>query len=67
MVNFGGRKSLYKSFTPFVDFVHRYDWIALLDVDEVIVPRKHNSWAEMLEEVGARSISIFNLLSAVHF
>ena len=33
-------------------FVNRYDWIALLDVDEVIVPRKHNSWAEMMAEVG---------------
>ena len=32
-------------------FVNRYDWIALLDVDEVIVPRKHNSWAEMMDEV----------------
>ena len=31
--------------------LHRYDWIALLDVDEVIVPRKHNSWAEMMDEV----------------
>ena len=29
----------------------RYDWIALLDVDEVIVPRKHNSWREMMEKV----------------
>ena len=32
-------------------FVNRYDWIALLDVDEAIVPRKHNSWAEMMDEV----------------
>ena len=31
--------------------LHRYDWIALLDVDEVIVPRKHTSWAKMMEEV----------------
>ena len=31
----------------------RYDWIALLDVDEVIVPRKHDSWAEMMDEVGS--------------
>ena len=33
---------------------HRYDWIALLDVDELIVHRKHNSWAEMMAEVGLR-------------
>ena len=36
-------------------FVNRYDWIALLDVDEVIVPRKHNSWAEMMAEVGLQA------------
>ena len=36
-------------------FVNRYDWIALLDVDEVIVPQKHNSWAEMMAEVGAHT------------
>ena len=35
--------------------VNRYDWIALLDVDEVIVPQKHNSWAEMMEEVSAHT------------
>lgn len=32
--------------------MYRYDWIALLDVDEVIVPRKHKSWREMMEKVG---------------
>ena len=31
--------------------INRYDWIALLDVDEVIVPRKHKSWSKMMEEV----------------
>ena len=31
--------------------VNRYDWIALLDVDEVIVPRKHKSWSKMMEAV----------------
>ena len=35
----------------YLKYLLRYDWIALLDVDEVIVPRKHNSWAEMMEEV----------------
>ena len=33
-------------------FGHRYDWIALLDVDELIVPRKHNSWVDMMKQVG---------------
>ena len=36
-------------------FVTRYDWLALLDVDDVIVPRKHNSWEEMMDEVGAQT------------
>ena len=31
--------------------INRYDWIALLDVDEVIVPRKHKSWSKMMEAV----------------
>ena len=31
--------------------LHRYDWIALLDVDEVIVPRKEASWGQMMERV----------------
>ena len=38
--------------------LHRYDWIALLDVDEVIVPRKHTSWAEMMEEVEGHTYHI---------
>ena len=41
--------------------LHRYDWIALLDVDEVIVPRKlHTSWAEMMEEVKEHTL-LFHL------
>ena len=36
-------------------FENRYDWLALLDVDEVIVPRKHNSWEEMMAEVGVQA------------
>ena len=32
-------------------FLIRYEYLALLDIDEVIVPIKHNSWAEMMEEV----------------
>ena len=33
--------------------LHRYDWVVVLDVDEVIVPRKEASWAEMMERVGS--------------
>ena len=35
--------------------ISRYDWIALLDVDEVIVPRKHKSWSKMMEEVNPQA------------
>ena len=35
--------------------LHRYDWIVVLDVDEVIVPRKQKSWAEMMKNVGSSS------------
>ena len=40
-------------------FGHRYDWIALLDVDELIVPRKHNSWEDMMRQV--ESVAVVNL------
>ena len=30
---------------------HRFKYIAILDIDEVIVPKKHSSWSAMMEEV----------------
>ena len=30
---------------------HRFKYIAILDIDEVIVPLKHNSWAAMMEDL----------------
>ena len=30
---------------------HRFKYIAVLDIDEVIVPKKHSSWSAMMEEV----------------
>ena len=32
----------------------RYKWIGLLDVDEVIVPRKQNSLVEMMDEIESK-------------
>ena len=29
----------------------RFKYIAILDIDEVIVPKKHSSWSAMMEEV----------------
>ena len=40
-------------------FMHRYDWVVVLDVDEVVVPRKHKSWAQMMERVGGHHILIY--------
>ena len=40
-------------------FGHRYDWIALLNVDELIVPRKHNSWVDMMKQVGLVAVVNF--------
>ena len=50
-VHYGSGKSV--NLSP--PYVTRYDWLALLDMDEVIVPRKHNSWEEMMDEVGAQT------------
>ena len=41
--------SIIKSMSPH----SRYDYIAVLDQDEVIVPVYHNTWADMLHEVQA--------------
>ena len=32
-------------------FLSRYEYIALLDIDEVIAPTKHTNWGDMMEEV----------------
>ena len=29
----------------------RYDYIAVVDIDEVIMPQQHNSWHEMIKEI----------------
>jgi len=31
--------------------MYRFKYIAILDIDEVIVPKKHKSWSSMMEEV----------------
>ena len=32
-------------------WLFRFKYIVVLDIDEVIVPKKHNSWSSMMEEV----------------
>ena len=41
-------------------FYSRYDYIALLDIDEVITPIKHSNWADMMEEVIQTSLKVKN-------
>ena len=40
--------------------MYRYDYVALLDIDEVIMPLKHNNWAEMMKEVELEAWSVKN-------
>lgn len=40
---------------PYNDCLYRnlysYEYLALLDIDEIIMPLKHNNWSEMMDEV----------------
>lgn len=42
----------------------RYEYVALLDIDEVIMPIKHNNWADMMEEAVAASLKVKNVTRA---
>ena len=43
---------------------HRYEYVALLDIDEVIMPIKHNNWAEMMDEDEAEVIEDDDVISS---
>jgi len=40
--------------------MYKYEYVALLDIDEVIMPLKHNNWEEMMEEVISMSLKVKN-------
>jgi len=40
--------------------MYRYEYIALLDIDEVIMPVEHNNWADMMEEAVKSSLEVKN-------
>ncbi|QQP41199.1 Putative LOC100164358 [Caligus rogercresseyi] len=40
--------------------MYRYEYIALLDIDEVITPIKHSSWSEMMKYVRTSALAIKN-------
>jgi len=40
--------------------MYRYEYIALLDIDEVIMPLDHTNWADMMEDVVTASLKVKN-------
>jgi len=40
--------------------MYRFEYIALLDIDEVIMPLKHNNWDDMMKEVIQKSLKVKN-------
>eukprot|EP00095_Tigriopus_kingsejongensis_P007169 snap_masked-scaffold211_size255937-processed-gene-1.13 protein:Tk07169 transcript:snap_masked-scaffold211_size255937-processed-gene-1.13-mRNA-1 annotation:"PREDICTED: uncharacterized protein LOC103506484" len=40
--------------------IYRYEYVALLDIDEVILPLKHRDWSGMMEAVQAASLKVKN-------
>merc|ERR1711902_474811 len=44
--------------------IYRYDYVALLDIDEVIVPKKSADWSDMMEEIVAESLKVKNVSRA---
>jgi len=44
--------------------IYRYEYIALLDIDEVIVPIKHQNWADMMENVLDEASKVKNMTRA---
>jgi len=40
--------------------LYRYEYIALLDIDEVIIPLKHLNWKEMMTDAVAASLKVKN-------
>lgn len=36
--------------------LYRYDYVALLDIDEVIMPLQHSNWSELMREVQKESL-----------
>ena len=44
---------------PYIPF-SRYEYLALLDIDEVIMPIEHSNWADMMEEVVKASLKVKN-------
>ena len=42
----------------FITFLFRYDYISLLDIDEVMVPLQHDNWSNMMDAIVNQSIQV---------
>ena len=48
----------------------RYEYIAVIDIDEVIAPIKHKNWTELMNEVSVKSkktVASWNFRNAQYF
>ena len=45
----------------------RYDYIAVLDIDEVIMPLKHNNWNDLMREIKIKTPAASNNTSCFVF
>jgi hypothetical protein len=36
--------------------MYKYDYIAVVDIDEVFIPKKHQNWTELLKDLEAKSL-----------
>ena len=45
----------------------RYDYIAVVDIDEVIMPRQHKNWKELIREIKRKTPEASNNISTFVF
>ena len=52
------RKGPYPILFLIITFLFRYDYISLLDIDEVMVPLQHDNWSNMMDAIVNQSIQV---------
>ena len=52
---------------PYILFVFRYDYIAVVDIDEVIMPLQHNNWNDLFREIKRKTPKASNNISTFVF